>query len=333
MRYCVVGAGAMGGLYGLSLVAAGHSVDFVDIDPAHVEAINQDGFRLSGITGDARYPVKATTDPTSLAGTADIVLFHTHTNGTRAGAEAAGVVLKPDGWAVTLQNGIGNVETLTEVLGAARVVGGISYHSAALAGPGHAVHTNAGPSYVGEVGGGGSARVEALVETLAGAGFAPEAAPDIMSVIWSKFVHNCGVNAICAVSGLRSGEVARTPAADALQSRILDEVMAVVAAKGIKLVRDDTVDYIKGHTFLKYNKPSMQQHMEAARPTEIDALNGALVREAQALGVPVPFNEALVMMVKAREAAVAEAASGIVRDYAALEAAAEAERDGTRPPG
>lgn len=322
MQYCVVGAGAMGGLYGLSLAEAGHSVSFVDVDQAHVDAINRDGFRLSGITGDRTLSVRATTDAASLAGTADVVLFHTHTNGTRAAAESTTVVLKPGGWVVTLQNGIGNVEILTAVLGPARVVGGISYHSAALAGPGHAMHTNAGPTYIGEVGGGGSARVDALVEALKGAGFAPEAAPDIMRVIWSKFVHNCGINAICAVSGLRSGEVARSPAADALQTRILDEVMAVVAAKRITLARDDMVAYIKEHTWLKYNKPSMQQHMEAARPTEIDALNGALVREAKNLGVPVPFNEALVLMVKAREAAMAEAASGIARDYAALEAAA-----------
>lgn len=325
MKYCVVGAGAMGGLYGLGLAAKGHSVDFLDVDQTHVDAINRGGFRLSGVTGDNTFPVKATTYRDSLAGTADIVLFHPHTTGTVAAAETANVVLKPEGWAVTLQNGIGNVEALVEALGAARVVGGISYHSAALAGPAHSVHTNAGATYLGELGGGGSPRVDGLVAALLDAGFAPEVAPDITSVIWSKFVHNCAINAICAVAGMRSGEVARLPAASELQTRVLEEVMEVVAAKGITLTNPDPIGYIKAHTFLRYNKPSMQQHMEAARPTEIDSLNGALVREAKVLGIPVPFNEALTLMVKAREWGVAEAASGIVRDYAAMEAEADKE--------
>ena len=325
MKYCVVGAGAMGGLYGLGLAAKGHSVDFLDVDQTHVDAINRGGFRLSGVTGDNTFPVKATTYRDSLAGTADIVLFHPHTTGAVAAAETANVVLKPEGWAVTLQNGIGNVEALVEALGAARVVGGISYHSAALAGPAHSVHTNAGATYLGELGGGGSPRVDGLVAALLDAGFAPEVAPDITSVIWSKFVHNCAINAICAVAGMRSGEVARLPAASELQTRVLEEVMEVVAAKGITLTNPDPIGYIKAHTFLRYNKPSMQQHMEAARPTEIDSLNGALVREAKVLGIPVPFNEALTLMVKAREWGVAEAASGIVRDYAAMEAEADKE--------
>ena len=325
MQYCVVGAGAMGGLYGLSLARAGASVGFFDINQAHIDAITTNGYRLSGVSGDFTQQVTAASDPAAFAGTADIVLFHPHTLGTADAARAAATVLKPSGWAVTLQNGIGNVEALTDALGRDRVVGGISYHSASLAGPGHAVHTNGGATYLGELGGGGSPRVEALAEAMGKAGLKPEIAPDIMSVVWTKFIHNCGINAICAVTGLRSGDVARNEAADALQSRILAEAMAVVDARGIRLTRDDQIDYVRLHTFLRFNKPSMQQHMEAARPTEIDALNGALVREAQALGVPVPFNEALVMMVKAREAAIRMEACGVERDFAALEAEAERE--------
>jgi len=323
MRYCVIGAGAMGGLYGLSLAARGHDVDFLDVDDAHVAAINNHGFRLSGITGDITRRVRASTEPYDFAGSAEIVLFHPHTLGTREAAASAKTVLKPEGWAITLQNGIGNVEALEEVLGVGRVVGGISYHSAALAGPGHAVHTNAGKTYLGELGGGGSARVDTLAGAMCEAGLKPEVVHDIMSVIWTKFVHNCGVNALCAVSGLRAGDVARTEAMAELQGHILEEIMAVVAAKGIKLSLDDPTGFIKRHTYLKYNKPSMQQHMECARWTEVDSLNGALVCEAEALGVPVPYNRALTLMVKGREAAVQRVHGGEDRDFAALEDAAE----------
>ena len=128
MHYCVIGSGAMGGLYGLRLIAAGKSVSFLDIDREHIDVINENGFRLSGITGDNSYEVMGSTDPAALEGLVDVVLFHTHTNGTKAGAKAASIVLKPEGWAVTFQNGIGNVETLVAALGEERVVGGISYH-------------------------------------------------------------------------------------------------------------------------------------------------------------------------------------------------------------
>jgi 2-dehydropantoate 2-reductase len=325
MEYCVIGAGAMGGLYGLSLINSGHSVTFLDINAEHVDAINKNGYRLSGVTGDKTHKVKATLDPNDLVGSADAVLFHTHTNGTAAGAKSAALVLKPDGWAISLQNGIGNIEELVKILGPRRVVGGISYHSAALSAPGHALHTNTGPTYIGELDGGSSDRVQELMNTMLSSGFEPEIVPDIMSVIWSKFVLNCGINPLCAVSGLRLGEVARNAAADQMQSLVLDEVMAVVKAKGVELTNNDMIAYIKKLTRLRYNKPSMQQHMEAGRPTEIDSLNGALVREAKLLGVKVPFNQALVLMVKAREAAMVEFTSGVSRDYAVLEAEAEAE--------
>ena len=325
MKYCVVGAGAMGGVYGLGLIAAGHSVTFFDVNEEHVSAINQHGYRLSGVTGDNTFIVKATSNPDDLANSSDVVLFHTHTNGTIDGAKSAATILKPDGWAVSLQNGIGNVEELRRVLGAGRVVGGISYHSASLEAPGHAVHTNHGKTLLGELDGEPSCRVKALRETLLHSGFAPEISMDIMGAIWSKFVLNCGINPVCAISGLRAGEVARNVSADEMQSQILEEVMSVVEAKGINLDNDDMVGYVKKLTRMRYNKPSMQQHMEAGRPTEIDSLNGALVREAKKLGISVPFNEALVFMVKARETAMTETAKGVEKDYVKLEAEAEAE--------
>ena len=171
----------------------------------------------------------------------------------------------------------------------------------------------------------GVRRVEALRETLLHSGFTPEISMDIMGAIWSKFVLNCGINPVCAISGLRAGEVARNVSADEMQTQILEEVMSVVEAKGINLDNDDMVGYVKKLTRMRYNKPSMQQHMEAGRPTEIDSLNGALVREAKKLGISVPFNEALVFMVKARETAMTETAKGVEKDYAKLEAEAEAE--------
>ena len=108
-----------------------------------------------------------------------------------------------------------------------------------------------------------------------------------MRAIWTKFVLNCSINALCATSGLRTGEIARLQPMDRMQDRVMDEAFAVVRAKGLDLGEAELRAKIKAQCWMKSNRPSILQHVEAGRCTEIDALNGALVREAQALGLTV----------------------------------------------
>jgi 2-dehydropantoate 2-reductase len=150
-----------------------------------------------------------------------------------------------------------------------------------------------------------------------------EIVSDPMSFIWSKFVHNCCVNALAAITGLRSGEIYRTEEVSALQDRVIDEVLAVVARKGIKLQEADPRKKIKEHCKGRYNKPSMMQHVEQGRRTEIDSLNGALLREARALGMATPYNEAVVAIVKGLEKSRRQSLHEPPRDYARLEAEAQ----------
>ena len=326
MRIYVIGAGAMGSLYGGLLARAGCVLTLVDWWRAHMEAVAENGgLQLSGITGDAVIPLKAVHAPgdgEALEGenSADIAIILIDANGTPEAARLAKRLLKPDGFALTLQNGIGNIEALEAELGAGRVVGGLSYHSAAMVAPGHAVHTHRGPTWLGELGGAKSARLDELAEMLKGAGFEPAIVGNIMAQIWTKFIHNCAINPISAVTGLRVGEISRVAEADLLQTRIIEEALAVVAAKGIALVDDDPMASIKKFCLAKFNKPSMQQHMEQGRRTEIDALNGALVREGAALGVPTPYNQAVTWMVTARQSERMQSLHGAPIDYEALEA-------------
>ena len=319
MRFCVVGAGAMGGVYGLSLIDAGYEVDFLDVNLDHIKSVKKDGFKISGIGGQRVQKVNISAHENDFVNSADVVLFQAHTTGTKSAANSVATVLKPDGWVITLQNGIGNIEALSAVLGEERVVGGISYHSAALEDLGHVSHTNDGTTFIGELNGAISKRVKDLAEAFKKASLSPEITADILGVIWGKFVVNCGINPLCAVTGLRSGEIARNNAAAEMQTKILEEIMAVVEAKGIKLPNNDMITYVKRLTRARYNKPSMQQHIEAGRLTEIDALNGALVSEAKSLNISVPFNEALVNLVKAREFAMQQAFMDPKVDYEELE--------------
>jgi 2-dehydropantoate 2-reductase len=302
MKITVVGAGAMGGSYGGHLARSGHEVTLVDTWRDHVDAINRDGLRLGGVLGDHRVRLPAKAEPG--AGDADVAIVFVDANNTAAAAKSVAGMLAPDGFAVTFQNGIGNVETLQAALGAERVLGGSSMCSAAGAGPGHVVLTHMGTTSVGESqsgADGGSARVDAMVEALRGAGFEAEHEPNIMGLIWQKFAVNCAVNAIAATTGLRGGEIVRLPELDAFQDRIIEEIMAVTLAKGVRMPNPDIDAKIKANCHKKFNKPSMLQHVEAGRRTEIEALNNALVREARALGVPTPNNEALVALLKGRE--------------------------------
>ena len=232
MKITVVGAGAMGGSYGGMLAMAGHQVSLIDTWQDHVAAINRDGLKIDGVLGEHRIRLDAATAP--VAGmAADAVIVFVDTNNTDGGAAFAAEALGADGFAITFQNGIGNVEKLQAAIGADRVLGGSSMCSAATRGPGHVSLTHMGKTSVGETDGATRPRTEALVAALLDAGFKAEISPDIMGSIWQKFVINCGTNAIAAITGLRPGEFVRLPETDAFQDRVLAEVMAVVNAKGI----------------------------------------------------------------------------------------------------
>jgi 2-dehydropantoate 2-reductase len=321
MRICVIGAGAMGSSYGGLLAESGHEVTLVDAWPEHVAAIARDGLRLEGVRGERtiRLPAAAA-PPAGLA--ADLAMIWTDSNSTRAAAETAKRALAPGGYAITMQNGVGNVEALVEVLGGPRVAAGSSMCSAAMRGPGRAALTHMGMTSVGEPGGGGSARVEALAAALAAAGFEVRVHADVMSLIWTKFALNCSINAICATTGLRLGELARLPATDRFQDLVIDEVLAVTAARGTTLTDPDFRRTVKTHCWKKFSRPSMLQHVDAGKRTEIDALNAKIVEEGRRLGVPTPYNEALVLLCKGVEHKAGPARGRSEADYAALEKAA-----------
>ena len=322
MRVAVLGAGAMGSIFGAALSRAGCEVVFFDRNREAAEAINRDGLQLSGVLGNTALRLPATTDPAAL-GLVDLALVLVDSGSTAAVAEVAETCLKPDGVALTLQNGIGNWEALGERLGLARVLAGSTFNSGAGLGPGRSAHTNLGPTWIGELDGSISERAREIAALFEAGGLPFEVVPNVQAVVWSKFVHNCAINPVAAVTGLRSGEIARDPHAAALLDSVLDEVMAVVAAEGIMLPEPDARAHIHDHSWERYNKPSMLQHIEAGRRTEIDALNGALVERARRHGIPTPVNEAIIRVVKGREAAARRDSAKL--DEPVLEAAARAD--------
>jgi 2-dehydropantoate 2-reductase len=324
MRIYMIGAGAMGGVYGGLLARAGYDVTLIDPRKDHIRKIQSEGITIEGMLGTHVIRLPAQCDYAGLP-PADLAIIFTDANSTADAAKAAGRVLKPEGFALTLQNGIGNVEALIAGLGKERVIAGVSMNSAANPAAGRCAYTNVGMTSLGELDGRDTQRVKQVAEMLNKAGIPTEIIPDPMNWIWGKFVLNCGVNALTAITGLRSGEMYRTPEVSALQDRVIDEIMAVVERKGVKLPEKDARKKIKDHCRIRYNKPSMMQHIEQGRRTEIDALNGALVREAMALGIAAPYNEAVVAVVKGLEKSRRQTLHEPPRDYKKLEEEAERE--------
>jgi len=325
VRIAVIGAGAMGSVFGVRLQSTGAAVTLFDINAAHVEAIQARGLTLGDASGERSVAIPATGHSADIAD-ADLALVLVDSNATASIAALVAKALKSDGLALTLQNGIGNVETLAAALGAQRVIAGSTLNSATFVGPGHVRHTNVGPTVIGLPEGPPTERVRGLAARLSEAGFPTVVSDNVMGHVWAKFVLNCAINPLCALTGLRAGEIARHPPTARLLERLLDEVLAVAAAKGIRLPDPDLRRQVLDHAFERYNRPSMLQHVESGRRTEIEALNGALVREARALGIAVPCNEAIWAVVSGVDARHARERIAPHLDEAALEAAARRER-------
>ena len=301
MRIAMLGAGAMGGMFGARFARAGAGVVLHDRDAAHVAAIGESGLHVE-LPGEApavlRLPAVLEAEA---IGKVDLAVVLVDCNATRDAALTAKKVIGSDGFALTLQNGIGNVEALVEVLGRERVIGGSTMNSAARTGPGRIVHTHLGKTVLGELDGRPSGRLDRLMALFDDAGLPAAATDNIMGHIWQKLLLNVALNPVCAITRLRPGEVAESASARALVRDILDEALAVVAAEGIALPDPAPTDGILAHAVGRMNKPSMLQHVEQGRRTEIRALNGALLPIAERHGIPCPTNRTITRLVEAIE--------------------------------
>lgn len=289
----------MGSLYGANLARIGQRVTFIDPWVEHVEAIRSRGIRMDGLHGEFVVSADAVIDASDVT-SVDLAVVLVNAYATGDAAKTAKAILKADGFAITLQNGLGNIEALTDVLGAGRVMAGLSFHSADLKGPGEVTHTNHGPTYLGELDRTVFGRLSMVRDLMQEAGMDPVLEEDIVGTIWGKFVHNCGLNAICAITDLRPGHIREVPELDDFQTKIIEEAVALVRAKGIEIPEEDPLTAVKAYGAKKFHRVSMLQHLARGRRTEIDALNGYVVRESEKLGLKAPYNDALTKLMKGR---------------------------------
>jgi 2-dehydropantoate 2-reductase len=304
MRICIVGAGAIGGLYAAHLAQLPDvEVWALDASSEHVEAINRDGLRLTG-QEPLTARLQARTDAREIP-PCELGIIATKATVTEPAISAAAGVF-PDGAVCSVQNGIGSEEIVARHV--PRVLRGVCLPAAHVTAPGVIHMDGPGPTWVGpfEPKPASTDEIQWLADALNRAGLPTHARADARGAQWTKLLFNAATNPIAALTGLTHGELYDVPELRTVVTALVAEGRAVANALGIEL-EDDPDELIGRLAAQNYDhKPSMLQDVLAHRPTEISALNGGIVREGANAGIPTPLNATIAALIAGLEASWAK---------------------------
>ncbi|NOY52611.1 MAG: 2-dehydropantoate 2-reductase [Deltaproteobacteria bacterium] len=309
MRILVMGAGAIGSVFGGFLARAGHQVTLVG-RPPHMKTINKAGLEITGIWGDhtVRNLKALTTFPKE--NSFDIILLTVKSYQTAAAMEEIRALAGRTP-VLSLQNGLGNIETIAETVGADRTLGGRVIFGAETPAPGTVrVTVIADAVAIGPVRESAFPfdRAEEIARSIDRAGIPCRAVRKIERFIWGKVLYNAALNAPAAVLGVNYGKLLESEAARGLMYDIIREAFAVADAEGIELDWETPEEY-REILFSRLipptasHFPSMLRDIQRGKRTEIDALNGALAHRGETRGIPTPVNRTLTRLILYREEA------------------------------
>jgi 2-dehydropantoate 2-reductase len=301
VKIAVVGAGAMGSIFGARFHDAGHETVLVDVAQPLVERLNGEGVTIVPKEGNERtVAVKATGDPASV-GTCDVVVFFTKCYHTASAAELARPLVGPETAVASLQNGWGNGDVLASAFPPEQVVVGVTYNSGTVLELGKVAHPGVGPTLMGPYEGGAEG-AERLAQAVSDGGLEATVVDPVRPEIWKKLVLNAATLPTASLPGMSAGELTAQPQMHELVSEVAREAVAVARALGYEIDEQERLDTI--HGLLERAGPargSMVQDFEGGRQTEIDVINGAVVKAGDETGTRVPLNRALVALVKGWE--------------------------------
>ncbi|WP_458759507.1 ketopantoate reductase family protein [Afipia sp. TerB] len=294
MKVAVMGAGAVGCYFGARLARAGHDVTLI-ARPAHVKAIAQHGLVFeSGGTQD-RIPVQATVEPSGVTG-ADVVLFCVKSTDTESAGQSIALHLKPDATVLCLQNGVDNHARLQPLIAPVAVPAAV-YVAVEMAGPGHVRHHGRGDIVIGA-----SPASAEIARHFNNAEIQTTVSDRVIDTLWTKLTTNCAYNALSAVAELPYGPILEVEGVAEVIRSVVDECVAVARAAGVSLPPDILETILALPATMPNQYSSTAQDLARGKPSEIDHLNGYVVRKGVELGIPTPANLALQVMVKLREA-------------------------------
>jgi 2-dehydropantoate 2-reductase len=294
MKVAVMGAGAVGCYYGAMLARAGHEVVLIG-RPSHVEAVCANGLRLETKSFDEQVKLDASTEAGAVRG-AHLVLFCVKSTDTESAAAQIKPHLSPDALVLTLQNGVDNDERVRSVLPSNDVAAAVVYVATEMAGPGHVKHHGRGELVIAP-----SRSSEQVAQHLAAAGVPTQISGNVRGSLWAKLVLNCAYNALSAIAQLPYGELVKGQGVAEVIRDVVAECLAVAKAEGVA-IPGDTDAAVRGIAqTMPSQYSSTAQDLARGKPSEIDHLNGFVVRRGEALGVPTPANRVLFTLVKLLE--------------------------------
>lgn len=303
MKVCILGAGALGCSIGAALAQGGSDVWLINRSAAHVNAINASGLKVR--EGDEQRVVRlrAARDSHGLEAM-DLVVVLVKSYDTRSAMDASTSLVGENTVVMSLQNGLGHEEELAASVGRAHVVAGKTYVGGVMLGPGHIVGGTRGKkTIIGELDGSSSPRIRAIAAEFSRAGLETAVTDNILGTMWDKLLVNVSTGALAGITRLTYGPLYEVPEIEATALAAVDEAMSVARAKGVRLsIREPRDAWTMASAGLSNDfKTSMLQSLEKGSRTEIDFINGAVVREGARLGIATPVNRTLVACIKGIE--------------------------------
>ena len=293
MKIAVFGAGAVGCYYGGMLARAGHEVVLVG-RPLHVDAVRRAGLLLETSSFQARLMLAASTDAAAIAGVSLVLCCVKATDSARAAADMA-PHLAPDALVLSLQNGVDNASRLQALLGR-EVAPAVVYVAAQMAGPGHVRHHGGGELVIGPL-----ATSEQLAALFAAAGVPLRISDNVAGDLWAKLIVNCAYNALSAITQLPYARLVQGEGVEGLLRDVVDECLAVAKGAGVSVPGDSWEAVARIARTMPEQRSSTAQDLARGKRSEIDQLNGYVLRQGQALGVATPVNRALHALVRLLE--------------------------------
>ena len=303
MKIAVIGAGAMGSIYASFLSKNNNEVLVIDIWEEHLEAIKNNGLRVSGFSGDNVVKNIDVSSNIEDAKGYELFIIATKASGVGTVASKLSEITNDNSLILTIQNGLGAGERIAKYMPPKNILLGVAQgFGAAMKGPGHAHHNNMSMIRIGEMNGGITPRLEKLVKVWSDAGFNAKAFEDIEQLIWEKFICNVAWSGSCSIFRKTLGEVMNNEHMFDIAKGCALEARKMGDFKKVNFTFDSTVEYITefGKKLL-HSKPSMLQDIEAKKLCEIDAINGMVVTLGEMNNIKTPYNSVVTSLIKAQE--------------------------------
>ena len=301
MKIVIVGPGAMGCLFAASLSKGKEEIWLLDKNKERAENIKQRGISVEGLSGNFQVKAKTTAD-TKEIGKSDLIILCVKSFDTKQALLNAKPIIAENTKILTLQNGIGNIEIIAEIVGEENVIAGTTNEGSTLMDTGRIKHAGRGTTTIGMMNGKTPVEMRSIREIFNKAGFETKMSRDIKGLLWSKLIINVGINALTAITRLNNGRLTEFEGTRKALREAVTEAVKVSKRKRIKLLYDDPLAKVESVCEATAgNVSSMLQDILRKKRTEIDFINGVIVRLGQELGIPVPVNSVLVDLVKTIE--------------------------------